>query len=87
MCTHEQMNDDQSGSIKETALGLVDLLAVTEAVATSPELDALHKGLRRALYRHGLAVGLSREDIAEIDNHLVQARGGTPKTPEPEGGG
>lgn len=69
---------------KEDALDLASKLAAAHAAADSPELGELHDAMRIALYRHRAALGLSADDVAEIDNVGPQARGGTPKGPSPE---
>lgn len=69
---------------KEDALNLAALLASAEEAAPSDELEALHKEMRAALYRHAEVLGLSADDLTEIDNVGPQLRGGTNKTPQPD---
>lgn len=71
---------------KDDCLNIASQLAAAHAASPSAELDALHDSLRRGLYRHREALGLSDEDVTEIDNFGPQARGGTPKGPSPEVG-
>lgn len=71
------------GTIKEDALEIAGLLADAEAVSPSDELTALHDKLRRSLYLHRNTLGLSDDDVAEIDNLGPQARGGGAKDAPP----
>jgi len=71
------------GTIKDSALGIAQALADAHDEADTPALNTLHTKLRQALYEHGEEIGLTSDDIAEIDNFGPQARGGTPKGPAP----
>lgn len=72
--------------LKDDALNIAQLLQAAHDAAPSEELDNLHKAMRVALYRHRTQLGLSDDDVTEIDNIGPQARGGTPKGPSPEAG-
>lgn len=72
--------------VKEDALGIAEALADHEAQIAElgdPDLttsaEALHAKLRAGLKAHGATLGLSDDDIAEIDNAGPQRRGGEPK--------
>lgn len=69
-------------NLKDCAIELVGLLVAAETAAPTPELTAVHEKLRLMLYTYGGACGLSKHDIADIDNAGVTTfGGGTPKTP------
>jgi hypothetical protein len=68
-------------SLKEDVLGIAAALADAEQAAPSEQLTTLHDKLRRGLYKHRDTLGLSADDVAEIDNFGPQARGGGPKNP------
>jgi len=79
---------------KATATGIAEALADVHTAIDESDRDAvieaatvLHKRMRAGLYRHGEALGLSSEDIAEIDNLGPQRRGGEPKEQMPTAGG
>lgn len=78
-------------TIKDTALATAKALAAAEAAVGdgpgSEELAVLHKELRAGLYSHRDQLGLSDDDVAEIDNSGAENFGGTPKGPPPEGEG
>lgn len=68
-------------TIHNTALEVGRLLGEAEAAhPSSPQLAALHDELRRGLYRHSRELGLSKDELREIDGQ-AETFGGTPKTP------
>jgi hypothetical protein len=71
-------------TIKEDGLDIAAKLAAAEDSGPTPELTELHKALRGALYRHRAVLGLSDDDVAEIDNYGPQARGGGAKDAAPQ---
>lgn len=86
-------------SIKTSALAIATALAAAEAAVAngdpdaSDKLNVLHKELRAGLFNHREDLGLSDEDVMDIDTHGEANFGGTPKGPPPgddeedEGGG
>lgn len=74
-------------TIKDTLLELTGLLGEAENAAPSDELTAFHKAARAGVYRHAEELGLSKEDLAEVDTHLEANFNGTPKDEEPGDGG
>lgn len=69
-----------------SALAIAATLASLESAIDSGDLDTakgevetLHEQLRVGLYQHGESLGLTRDEIAQVDNAGPQARGGEPK--------
>ena len=77
--------------IKGRALALSEAIANAHNAAAAAgdttvmqAVDAVHEQARILLYRDGAAAGLTKADIAQIDNHGTAITGGEPKA-DPQG--
>jgi hypothetical protein len=76
--------------VKASALAIATTLASVESALDAGDIDTakeqtttLHRQLRAGLYQHGDVLGLTSDDIAEIDNLGPANRGGEPKDAAP----